>query len=458
MGKFLVLLIINLALYSICPQSMDRGYMLIAFIIAALSIILFLRERDYASIKKIYLRHSTLFVFILFVVFYQRDIDYLIGLLDGTESKIWISSTIVARSLIISNIAINCFFVGYIYEKKNIKQVAVINNHRIYPKKQYLCIFAYALFGLFLFLVDKSFLIGGYQGGQLDKAYQIIVIMQSIILATVVLYCIEYKECNSKQKISYFFRYPFFLIIVYSGIVVLSGRRTEALRVLCILIICLIYLKGVKMNFKKLGLAGLLFVFVFALVGVLRGDSNNGLSAGMSALSEKTSISPVTAELAGSVNTLHIAVYSVPDEMPYNMGLSFVPSFALLVPGLDRLISFYIPSSLMISSPEIITYLYWGSDDRPYGLGSSIIADVYISFGLMGVMAVFSLLGILFRYLEINTFLRSSSPYILALSFCVFSQIIYASRTGVSVLFLSWTYACLMIYLITRKNGKIVKQ
>ena len=439
-----------------CPASMDREYMILVFLSFFLSVVLFFTEKDSTYIKNVYIRHSTLFILIFFIVFYQRDLDYLFGLLDGSESRIWVSRTIVVKSLIISNIALNGFFIGYAY-KKNKKREPILRfglKCRTYPNKRYLCFLAYFLFVLYLVVVDKSFLIGGYQEGRVDSNYQLVVIIQAVLVATMALYCIEYKESNCKKTIFQFFKYPFLLIILYSGVVILSGRRTEVLRVVCILIISLIYIKGWKLNYKRMALLGLSLVLAFALVGVLRSEDAKDLSSGMNQITQIESISPLTEELSGSVNTLHVAVYSIPDQMPYNLGVSFFPSFALLVPGLDRFLSQIIPSSVMISSPEIITYLYWGGYDRPYGIGSSIVADVYVSFGLLGVFIVFIILGILFRYIEYSSFMKDSSPYVVALSICVFSQIIYACRTSVSVLFLGWTYSCILIYLINRIKNK----
>ena len=445
-----------------CPATMNREYMILVFLSFILSVVLFFIEKDNAYIKNVYIRHSTLFVFVFFIVFYQRDLDYILGILDGSESRIWISPTIVVKSLIISNIALNGFFIGYVYNKNRKREVFSKPDLkcRTYPNKRYLCFLAYFLFVLYLVVVDKSFLIGGYQEGRVDSNYQLVVIIQAVLVATMTLYCIEYKESNSQKSIFQFFKYPFLLIILYSCIVVLSGRRTEVLRVVCILIISLIYIKGTKMNYKRMAIFGLSLILAFALVGVLRGEDANDLSSGMNEITQVESISPFTAELSGSVNTLHVAVFNIPDQMPYNLGVSFFPSFALLVPGLDRFLSQIIPSSIMISSPEIITYLYWGGYDRPYGLGSSIVADVYVSFGILGVLIIFIILGVLFRYIEYSTFMKDSSPYVVALSICVFSQIIYACRTGVSVLFLGWTYSCILIYLIgglKKTNNKCAK-
>ena len=450
MNKYTCLLILNILIYLNAPSDLNKSFLGMSLLIPLLGSIFFILDNLKIIGKKgIYVRHSFLFIFVFFIVFYQYYIDYLLGFLDGTEERIWVSHSIVCKSCALSNFSLISFFIGYTFQKQKMNHVveeACLYSIR-FPFKKHLCIASYLLFFAFLLIVDKSFFAGDYAAMDFG-GFWIIVILQSFFIAMLVLYSIEFKT-NNHENVKKFFKYPILIILIYSSIVLLCGRRTEVLRVLSLSLGCIAFLKGEKLNFKKFVISGILLMSLFAIIGVIRGGNGN-FSSGVDAINNRASFMPVTLELAGSVNTLHVATCYIPEEVPYNYGLSFFPSFTLLVPGLDRTFNMIFPELALMKSPNIITNLYWGGVG-PYGLGSSSVADVYISFGAIGLLVVFFLLGRLMRYLEVKTFVQHSvNPYILALSFCVFSQIIYSMRTGISVLFMSWTYSCMIIYAITK--------
>lgn len=52
------------------------------------------------------------------------------------------------------------------------------------------------------------------------------------------------------------------------------------------------------------------------------------INKAMEMVSERHSISPFTAELAGSVNTVHVAMGHVPSKQDYNYGTTFSQDLA----------------------------------------------------------------------------------------------------------------------------------
>ena len=79
------------------------------------------------------------------------------------------------------------------------------------------------------------------------------------------------------------------------------------------------------------------------------------------------------------------------------MGNFVINGFSVLVPGLSR-----ITHGVAEPSGETITKMYFGENmpDWGWGFGSSCIADVYISFGILGIIvisffrSIYSLFGI----------------------------------------------------------------
>lgn len=444
---------------------MNREYMFVEVaILLFFTISFFIKTRNNSRMGVF--SHSHIFVMIFVIIFYQFYIDYILGFIDSSEKKIWINTFVVAKSLGLCNISMASFLLGYKYQltKHNKYQSVKYNKYKsakysvrsklhstpqktIFPEKKFLCNIGYCMLAYFVIAADDGFFRSGYltSEGQLDVSFGIMVILQSVMIAVFSLYCIEYKNnCKGDSIINYFKR-PGILVGLYAIAIMLSGRRTEALRVVIMLLFAYIYVSGTKLNIKKTLSYLFVGVILTSVFGAIRGEGQS-FSQGIELLTSNNTISPFTKELAGSINTVHIAMDNVPEIIPYNYGITFFASFALLVPGLDRLITYLMPNEIALNSSTQIANMYWGGSDWGYGTGSSIVADVYISFGVIGVLIVFLLIGRLFRKLEEIT-TNSNNIYMFAMCIGVYSQILYACRTGVGVLFLSWTYACIIIYL-----------
>ena len=231
-----------------------------------------------------------------------------------------------------------------------------------------------------------------------------------------------------------------------------TKRRTEAIRMFILIIVIYAYAKGRAVNYKAMAVVIVSIALIMSILSFIRTGSARSFSQGAEMVSESKSFLPVTDELANSVNTLHIAVSNFPDIVPYTKGLTFFPNFLVLVPGLDQYYQNNIRGNGVItSSAEMITYIELG-DNASYGLGSSLVADAYIPFGPVGVIIIFCFLGGFIHYLEIGTFCLLKSPYFLVTSFCCCSQFMFACRGTFANLFLSWSYATLIILFITSKH------
>ena len=279
-----------------------------------------------------------------------------------------------------------------------------------------------------------------------------LVLVQAVFLSIIAAYCYELKDKNYSLKImKKELLFPVILMLLYIIIVLATGKRGGVIKIAFLLLIAHLYLSRRKVPYIKIAIAGFVSIGILAIVGLTR-TTDISVSEGIDILKENKTISPVTIEHAASVNTLHIALSHYPQKIEYNLGSTFFPGFSLLVPGLSRLISFLNPN--IIGSEETITLLYFDGSlpDWSWGLGTSIIADVFISFGIIGVIIIFSILGYFVKYLEVGTFCNKRSPYFLALSFCVYSQLYLVSRGPVFILFLSLSYALLLLLITTKKK------
>lgn len=453
MLKYILVFFIDIMLYIFSPSSMEKTYMATILLAAAFTILLFLGDRAIAGtfLKKNYLRHSVFFIICFVIVFFQCDIDYVLGIIDDSDNNIWYDTHVVCKSLALSNIALISMIIGYAFNKNRIiySEAQSYTTYINCSSKQWVGHLILLLLGLYLLLVPKEYLNNGY-GSVSSNANLIIGYLQAGFIAMFVLYSIDYRQSASNRWLS-FLKYPILLAIVYIAIVVMSGRRTEALRIASLMIVSYLFCLREKTNYKQLAVFALGAIGLFSISGVLRSLQGGGINESLSIISNFESISPFTRELAGSVNTLHIATSICPSEVDFNYGETFFPGFLKIVPGLSSLYEKFLASGPVISSAEVFTRTFF-SGDWVYGLGSSVVADVYLSFGSIGVVIIFIIFGYFLKYLEIKTFGDTTSVYALALSFGCYSSFIFVCRSTFALMFLCWAYACIILFFVTRSK------
>ena len=92
------------------------------------------------------------------------------------------------------------------------------------------------------------------------------------------------------------------------------------------------------------------------------------------------------------------ALYSYVQENSITYGISSLAYILAIIPFSQSVVSnlFSIPPYMMRS--EMITTATAISEDSSLGLGTHIVGDVYVSFGLPGVILLFYFLGYIIRY------------------------------------------------------------
>lgn len=452
---YILSLLLALSLYSQAPSVMDKPFMLGCLVLAITNSVLFVyktnNQKKY-NLHGLYIRHSIIFMICFFIVFFQKDFDYVLGIIDSSNNLLWYDSTVVCKSAALSLCALLSFYLGYELSKKTFH---ISNSTYTYSfkMKEVLVYVGYVSLIIYLIFVPKSYLLGGYNAGE-NKGWAnvILVLLQALFLALFAIYSYDYKHAVTKISFWKFYKKPIILVLIYSFIILVSGRRTEAIRMFILLIVIYAYAKGRTANYKAMGVVMVSLALVMSILSFLRTGKARSFSQGVEMVSESKSFLPVTDELASSVNTLHIAVSNFPDILPYTKGLTFFPNFLVLVPGLDQYYQNNIRGNGVItSSAEMITYIQFG-DNASYGLGSSLVADAYIPFGLVGVLIIFMIFGGFIHYLEVGTFYLLKSPYFLVTSFCCCSQFMFACRGSFANLFLSWSYATLIVFFISSRH------
>lgn len=456
MLKYILLLLFDFFLIIGSPSTMDKGFMTLCVILALLKFVFLINEgkSKYNDLSRMFFRHSVVFVFCILIVFFQCDLDYIIGLADINDYFVY-EPKVVCPAMALSNMALSSFLVGYCYYKNTEKRFGITgHNYANYKlNKKYLVAIAFLLIGLYVYFIPKDYLDLGYNKVSAGAVGIIIGYLISVFIAIYVLYYMEYMKEN---PLSWYKHYHLPLIIsgVYAFIIIITGRRTEVVQVGFIILASYVFVKGAKANHRFILIAGTVGMLILGLIGIYRSLEGGTILESYNALNSQKSILPPTKELSTSVVTFHIALANYPDIYPFNYGSSFFPAFFKIIPGLSGLLSML--GLTWEGSDMIITSIYFGKQNIIYGLGSSILADIYISFGAIGILLIFFILGVFIRWLEVGTFSKQASPYFLALSFSCYSEFMFACRNGIGIFFLCWTYSCLLIYLFSHVvNRKI---
>lgn len=452
-----VFFVLSLYLFLNAPMSMDKSFMTWCIVLALIEILfLFVhtRKKDPDKLKKIVLRPSYLFVLCFFIVFFQCDIDFILGIIDDSNNYLWINTRVVSKSLALSVLALSSLICGYfvIYGKPFKENKVIQNVYKANFPVGILTIVSYVIIVVYILFVPKQFLYGGYnEGAERGWANILLIILQAVLAAAFALVCYFYK--GNRNLISFFKETKWLIVfsLIYMLLVLMSGRRTEAIRIGLMVLLSYGLICREKVSLKVLIVLFVAGSMAMSLTRVIRSGDSKNLRQGMELAMDETSFSPLTKELATSVNTLHVAVNYYPDAIPYNNGLSFFSGMLVIVPGLERLVSSYIPTD-PLKSGAIITTLQGTS----WGMGSSLVTDAYISFGPIGVIILFFILGFSLRYLDFTAFCTPKpSPFFMVVFFSFCSQFMFACRGTFGTLFLSMSYAIILMFIITRKNKAI---
>lgn len=462
------LLLFCISWYSlfIAPSYLDRPFMLYSCILAFISIMNAYRLKEtIKSLKGQYFRHSALFLIAFIVVHYQYFFDYAIGIVDFPDVStsigkiVWYNEKVVPRCLAISNIGLNAFLVGYLYKKRHFIGSSICYYDYRPSNMSILTILNTILIFLYVFTIDKRYLFGGYakhieMGETASRigGYIIPSICSQLAIQT-------YQLKKTANKLSFIeiikrLKESFFFVLIMSLLILMSGRRTHA--VFFMSMFFLTYLIVAKRTIKlKYFIPGIISLSVLMFViSRVRIDMVDNTGEAIEMLSENnTTISPLTQELAFNCSSLQIAITHIPDKIQYLYGLTWVNSFVSAIPGGNTLVGNYISIPLMFQkSDNLLTILVLGS--LFWGIGTSILADIYVNLGISGIIFLMFMFGYVIRILEEAAFHEGTSPYLIGVSLVIYSSLIYITRGSIWFSIGPIAYVLLLIALFTKKIVK----
>lgn len=358
--------------------------------------------------KSNWLRLDVFFILGFIIVHLQWPIMYaLSGIIPENYWRIFVDENVVNYSTWLSSIGGVTFLTGFHLNKKKIR------NKQTLPPYKYknVLLFTAFSFAIFLLFAGKNFLEGGIYKGEggtnagegISKYFALLFQVGLIVSTATIIYSNKgsYKGNLMKWLLSLDKLY-LAIVVSYVSLFLLIGDRGGPLS-LVLLILILIGNQVRKFKFIEVLVLTIFGAVLMTIIGLGRSEvSGIGiLSAGSDKITALNAYD-VTLELANSIRTLNIAVDHIPREGNYFYGILWTGDILATIPFAQSI--FLTTTDFdthQLGSANYITYLVYGKNP-PSGEGTSLIADIYLNFGWLGVMFLMFLFGMLIKRLAIE--------------------------------------------------------
>ena len=466
--------IILLALSFFIPESSDRSFQYIVFIIVLINTfsLYFFQKKIFNKFG--YINFLSIFILGYLIVFFQLPLLSYFGIeiIDSLFDFIWVHPNVINKSILISGIGLVSFYFGFIYYKKSpLIQKSNLPKRKL-ESSNFLVNSTYIIYLIF-FISSGSYKTGEYTP---DDSYFLlpyffkyfnVFLTASIIHRLTHISSLSFENISISKYLSLFDNKLLIIIFWHIAFSLFVGDRGPIISY-GLLTFSLYFLRFNRVGFVKIILLIVLSGIVFESIGIIRMGRkgnvnysqrvNNAFSS-----NEKNSKGfdrsvPGSSfiELALSVRTLNHSIYNVPKNYEYGYGTYQLSHIFSIIPGLSGLMIKIIHDGdqKFDSSSSFITFLIQGNNPT-YGDGTSVLADFYLDYGLMGVIFGLFLFGVFIGKNEYKLYYgyqKISISWVLILVY--FSLAIYLSRSSLLLPF----GRVVMVYIVLLINTNINKK
>lgn len=455
-----IIILISLVIWAIIPACYNEKIMCITLCMSLLSVFTYIVTiKNDKNLRGQYLRTAYVFFIGFLIVFFQKNLDLVLHNINKSDT-VFASASVICSCALFSLIGLSSFVIGSSVAiskttpYRKVKMTTIPTRFVIFQKWLFIIFVAIYIVYNMSKILSGSFIYNedtmAESAGSLSN-YSVVMI-QVLIFTILCSNVITLRNVKNKASLLTFIRMNglMFLVplIIYLSLVFMTGDRGPILTTVLAYVITYVIATQKKINFVTLFLAVFIGGSALSIIGTVR-KSNNLLTV-QDILSyenqeDEESVIPVTKELAGSYMTFTYSVAKVPSQHDYFYGVMKLRDLGYSVPFLYRAIPFiYSKNEHENGSTSYCTYLIQGLN-RTYGNGSSLLADIYLDFGLIGIIFVMMLLGFLIVHID-NILFHSTSPYWLVTSVACFSYSIYLSRATLTTPLYYIVPALIIIY------------
>lgn len=362
------------------------------------------------------------------VIYYQSNPYFSLFLLDFPENYI-------CKGVSLATVGFSFFTIGICENnRKSIEmptQQGKIERKKLVVPKKIMTI----LLTLFNIYLVKLYLTGSYTT-EFEHS------MINAVLVYIVYYFIFAVFYNNKGssllKIFSKYRTNWILVLVYTILFLLIGSRTIPLRIVfVILIMCHFCVK--KISGKLLIISVVAGIVFMSAIGLLRQSETIDLS-----------LLSILSDLMINARSLYV-LSEYADSNGLTFGTTMLGNILSVIPFAQSIfIHLTGLSQFDISSAGLVTLQFFSPRDPDlFGLGTNVIGDLYVSFGLFGVVVFMFLGGMVIRKIYGKISFKGEGLYFLVYAL-IFMDAIYITRSSYFTCLRS-IFWCLAIYLIFNK-------
>jgi len=414
----MISLLIVILLTPAREELLNNNFIIIMSTIALFNVISFFRTLT--LYYKTWIRFDVLFLLGYLIVHFQIAFFYSAFGIKPADNNFWVNIFVVNYAIWLSTIVLLLWMLGfytYISLKKN-KKVVQPKEYYIRKNKNF-DLYLVLSFILFVGLVGQNFWSGNHAGlsNWNAGATYAFLIFRTILFLAVIYFFVNNKgklvSMSSLGNALFQNRLLVVICIIYTLSFLLQGDRGPVMQFGLMILGCYSIFQN-NFSFKKVLVITLSGAFVFTLIGLGRTNDvtsrqGNIFSAGMESFQENEDIVSPTDELAKSATILFTALDVVPDKHPYLNGATVFNNLVEVVPMSSL---FYNPPKIYQSSTSFFTYLIYGEYPN-WGVGSEVIADLYVNFGVFITLAIFFVFGYYLSYLTFESHINKNYMNIL---------------------------------------------
>lgn len=352
-----------------------------------------------------YFKMDLLFLMFYYLLLYYPYQTYVLGSHSILENT-WIAKSYVEysnKAIIASTIGLVAFMMGFTREIK-IKKVSV--QKRDFSQHQYKVLYVkillvtLAFVALFYIKGGMVMLTGSYLGSRtkdpmIDGLYTLLSVFVSVLAGFTIVYYKKYRSIN-------FYMAPALMVFLFYSYLTLVGGDRNTFFIVAIAAAGAYYSYIKSISKKMLVFYLFLALALYQVIEISRTAEDRSLGAivavisGSSQSSAPTQVGDNVDQGSFSITNLvtRAAFYFVPNKDEHTYGKYLVIGFAGFIPYARGAI--VDPRDPDQSSSFYMTRV----NGSGFGLGSSIIMDSYIEFGLFGILFFPYILGWLGKYMQ----------------------------------------------------------
>lgn len=388
--------------------------------------------------------HTIFFASFFLVNFFYPLVIYTFNPLYFPVFNLSFNEDLINKSTALALVTTSCFIFGASL-KRNKVNTHVIPSCRVYYKHELATSLTALLFLIFVLTVGRQFLLGDFVA-QSPLSLYILELLICMFTLTSILF---FKNYNEQKNKLYFFSLLFFYLYLFLSI----GDRGPALSII-IVSFCLYSFYVNKVSLGKVLVIACAGVLIMHIVGMGRTDApavseGNILTRGAQSLeSSENVLYDTTRGFVVNAWTLYAGVDYV-EKYGVNYGVTFFKPIVSIVPFMQRVSEGAFGIKLQTSA-EFFTELALG-DDPTWGVGTNIVADVYISFGLVGCIIIFFIMGYYIEKFREQSFYLGSIKYnVIYFTILSYSVILPRASMLSPIKLIVWTY---FIFILLKGCG-----